>query len=112
MDVSLVRGDSTRCYELGDGTTACFLVDGAGHQLETNVITALPGSESGCELAHSGEEITYVLPGSISVFRRDHEPVELHTGDAYTYPAGLPHEWRNVGEETARFLFINTPPSF
>jgi transcriptional regulator with XRE-family HTH domain len=111
-EVSLVRGDSTRCYELGDGTTACFLVDGSGHQLETNLITAKPGSESGCQLAHDGEEMIYVLEGSISVKLRDHEPVELNAGDAYTYPAGTPHEWQNVGKATARFLFVNTPPSF
>ena len=111
-EVSLVRGDSTRCYELGEGTTACFLVEGQGHQLETNVITAQPGAESGCQLAHDGEEMIYVLQGSISVMLRDHEPVVLSMGDAYTYPASMPHEWHNVGDGIARFLFVNTPPTF
>ncbi|MDJ0924718.1 MAG: XRE family transcriptional regulator [Acidimicrobiia bacterium] len=111
-DVSLVRGDATRCYELGEGTTACFLVEGHGHQLETNIITAQPGSESGCQLAHDGEEMIYVLQGSISVALEDHEPVQLGAGDAYTYPAATPHEWRNVGDAVARFLFVNTPPTF
>lgn len=111
-DVSLVRGGSTQCYELGDGTTACFLVEGANHQIETNLIAAMPGTESGCELAHVGEEMIYVLEGSISVALRDHDTVELGAGDAYTYPSGIPHGWCNIGNKTARFLFITSPPSF
>ena len=111
-DVSLVRGDATRCFELGPGTTACFLVEGAHHQIETNLITAQPGAESTCELAHDGQEMIYVLEGAISVSLRDHEPVELAAGDAYTYPSTTPHEWRNAGGDVARFLFITSPPSF
>ncbi len=111
-DVSLVRGGSTQCYELGEGTTVCFLVEGSNHQIETNLITAQPGAESGCELAHVGEEMIYVLEGSISVVLRGHEAVELGHGDAYTYSSETPHGWSNIGAETARFLFITSPPSF
>ena len=111
-DVSLVRSDTTQCYELGPGATACFLVEGSGHSIETNLITAKPGAESGCKLAHNGEEMIYVLEGSISVELRDHDPVDLSTGDAYTYPSSIPHEWCNIGSAPARFLFITSPPSF
>jgi transcriptional regulator with XRE-family HTH domain len=113
-EISLVRGDTTRCYELDELTSACFLVEGTGHQLETNLITAKRGASAGHPFAHQGEgeEMIYVLEGSISVTLSDHEPVELNTGDAYTYPVSLPHEWINVGEGRARFLFVTTPPSF
>lgn len=111
-DVSLVRDGSTQCYELGKGASACFLIEGSNHQIETNLITAEQGAESGCELAHAGEEMIYVLEGSISVSLRDHEAVDLTVGDAYTYPASIPHEWRNIGPKTARFLFVSSPPSF
>lgn len=110
-EVSLVKGDSARCFELGSGTTACFLVEGANHQIETNLITAEPGAEAD-ELAHDGQEMIYVLEGSLSVSLREHDTVELSIGDAYTYPADVPHGWRNTGMKTARFLFITTPPSF
>lgn len=110
-DVSLVRSDSTRCSELGDGATACFLVEGANHQIETILITAKPGAESGCDLAHSGEEMIYVLEGTISVTLGDNEGVPLGDGDAYTYPSATPHSWRNADSRTARFLVISSPPS-
>lgn len=111
-EVSLVRGDSTACYELSPGATVCFLVDGSNHHIETNLITAEPGAKSGCELEHDGQEMIYVLEGSIEVSLRDHDPVDLAVGDAYTYPSGVPHGWRNLGAERARFLFITSPPSF
>ena len=110
-DVSLVRGDSARCFELGSGTTVRFLVEGTNHQIGTNLITAEPGAEA-YELAHDGQEMIYVLEGSLSVSLRDHDPVELNGGDAYAYPSDVPHEWRNIGAISARFLFITTPPSF
>ena len=111
-DISLVRGDQTACYELSPGATVCFLVDGSNHHIETNLISAQPGAESGCELEHDGQEMIYVLEGTIEVSLRDHDPVELAAGDAYTYPSGVPHGWRNLGTENARFLFITSPPSF
>ena len=111
-DVSLVRGESTHCYELDTGTSVCFLVKGSDHQLETNLITAKPGAQSSCQLAHDGEEMIYVLKGTITAKLQDHDEVELHSGDAYTYPATTPHEWHNIGQREAQFLFITTPPSF
>lgn len=111
-EVSLVRGDETACYELSPGATVCFLVDGSNYHIETNLITAKPGAESGCELEHDGQEMIYVLAGQIEVSLRDHDSVELAVGDAYTYPSGIPHGWRNLGTESARFLFITSPPSF
>jgi transcriptional regulator with XRE-family HTH domain len=111
-EVSLVRGATTKCYELGGGASACFLVDGAQHNVETNLITAKKGAESGCQLAHAGEEMIYVLDGSISVALTGYDTVELEAGDAYTYPSGRPHGWQNTGTGTARFLFISSPPSF
>lgn len=111
-EISLVRGDSTACYELSPGATVCFLVDGSNHRIETNLITAKPGAESGCELEHAGQEMIYVLEGEIEVSLRDHDSVELGAGDAYTYPSTTPHGWRNVGTKGARFLFVSSPPSF
>lgn len=107
-DVTLVRGDSAQCFELGSGTTARFLVEGANHHIETNLIAAEPGAEAS-ELAHEGQEMIYVLEGTLSVSLRDHDTVEIGEGDAYTYPSGIPHEWRNIGADSARFLFITTP---
>ncbi len=111
-DVSLVRGKDTRCYELSSGATVCFLIEGPDHQMEPNLITAQPGAESGCELEHAGEEMVYIIEGSVEIAIRDHSSTVLNPGDTLTYPASLPHEWRVVGDDRARFLIVSSPPSF
>jgi len=110
--VSLVRGDSVQCHELGRGATACFLVEGVNHLIGTNLVTAKPGAEADYELAHDGQEMIYVIEGSLSVSLQDHDTVQLESGDAYAYPANTPHGWCNTGTGDARFLFVSTPPSF
>jgi transcriptional regulator with XRE-family HTH domain len=111
-DVSLVRGQDTRCFELSSGATVCFLVEGPDHQMEPNLITAQPGAKSGCELEHAGEEMVHVIEGTVEITLRDKPPTQLNTGDTLTYPATIPHEWRIVGEQQARFLIVSSPPSF
>lgn len=111
-DLSLVRGKDTRCFELSAGATVCFLAEGPDHQMEPNLITAQPGAESGCELEHAGEEMIYVIEGSVEVTLRNKPPTQLETGDTLTYPATIPHEWRVLGGEQARFLIVSSPPSF
>ena len=110
-DVSLVRHAGNRSYELGPGATVEFLVEGSNHQIATNLVTAEPGSEAEA-LSHGGEEMVYVVEGSISVYVEGHGTVELQEGDTFTYPANIIHQWRNTSDETAQFLFINAPPSF
>jgi len=73
--------------------------------------TAEPGSEAEA-LSHGGEEMVYVVEGSISVYHEGHGKIELLEGDAFTYPANVIHQWRTTSDETAQFLFINAPPSF
>ncbi|MCZ7531967.1 MAG: XRE family transcriptional regulator [Acidimicrobiia bacterium] len=111
-EVSLVRGAEARCYQLGEGATARFLVERAHHHIEANLITVEHGAESGSHLSHDGEETVYVLDGSISVDLDGYDAVDLEVGDAYTYPSTRPHGWRNIGKGTAQFLFISSPPSF
>lgn len=111
-DFSLVRSDSARCYEVTRGATVCFLVEGANHQIGANLVTAEAGAESDRAFVHDGQELIHVLEGSVSVSLSDREVIELNAGDAYTYPATVPHEWRNIGKNTAKFLFVSTPPSF
>lgn len=111
-DVSLVRGKDTPCYDLSSGATVCFLVEGPDHQMEPNLITAHPGAESGCALEHPGEEMVHVIEGNVEIALRDRLPTKLGPGDTLTYPATIPHEWRIVGDEPARFLIVSSPPSF
>ncbi|WP_075293116.1 cupin domain-containing protein [Pararhizobium arenae] len=54
--------------------------------------------------SHPGEEVAYVLKGSIEYQLEGRPPVTLKTGEALFIPAGVAHVARNVGEGEASEL--------
>lgn len=70
-----------------------------------------PGASAGDELTSlPGEmEFVYVLDGTLELRVGDETHV-LNEGDAFTYPLGKPHTWRNgSGTESARVLWVAVP---
>lgn len=53
---------------------------------------------------HPGEEIAYVLAGTLEYQLGNQAPVTLQAGDALFIPAGMPHSARNVGKGKASEL--------
>src|SRR5262245_42088883 len=53
---------------------------------------------------HPGEEIIYVLQGSLEYEIEGQPPKTFHTGEALTVPAGAVHSVRNVGSGNAAEL--------
>jgi len=53
---------------------------------------------------HPGEEIIYVLEGSLEYQIEGRPPVTCNAGGALTVPAGLVHMVRNVGTDNAAEL--------
>jgi quercetin dioxygenase-like cupin family protein len=54
--------------------------------------------------AHPGEEVAYVLEGTLEYQFEGKPPVTLKAGEALFIPAGTPHAARNVGSDTAAEL--------
>lgn len=80
--------------------------------MEPQLFEVEPGGGSGGGYAHAGEEFIYVLEGTFEVTLAGGERYHLQAGDTLYYPSTLEHSWRNPGEETARLLWVNTPPTF
>ena len=53
---------------------------------------------------HPGEEIIYILGGSLEYQIEGRAPLTCHAGDALTVPAGAVHAVRNVGSGNAAEL--------
>ena len=53
---------------------------------------------------HPGEEVIYVLEGSLEYQIGAEQPATFHAGQALTVPAGAVHSVRNVGEGNASEL--------
>ncbi|KQT05480.1 cupin domain-containing protein [Rhizobium sp. Leaf386] len=62
-----------------------------------------PGAVS-IKHSHPGEEVAYVLKGSIEYQLDGREPVTLKTGEALFIPAGVAHVAKNVGDGEASEL--------
>lgn len=54
--------------------------------------------------AHPGEEVAYVLEGSLEYQLEGRAPVTLHAGEALFIPAGVAHVAKNVGSGKASEL--------
>jgi quercetin dioxygenase-like cupin family protein len=68
------------------------------------VLTEIPaGVESGWH-THPGEEVGYILAGTVEMMIRDRPTLTLHAGDPFLIPPGTPHNARDVGPGTGRML--------
>lgn len=70
-----------------------------------------PGAETAPEpYSHIGYEGGVVLKGQLEI-TVGAETETLNSGDAYLFSSGLPHRFRNVGEEECVVVSASTPPS-
>jgi quercetin dioxygenase-like cupin family protein len=53
---------------------------------------------------HPGEEVGYILEGTVVMEIEGKPPVTLKAGDVFLIPAGRIHNARNIGTETSKML--------
>lgn len=62
-------------------------------------------------MRHIGEEIAYVLSGSVTLYLGNTINT-LYTEDSVRIPANLEHKWENHTDSEVSVLFSITPPTF
>jgi len=66
--------------------------------------------------AHSGDEIIYMLENEAQFTYMNKEGKDIKNlikkGDAAFIPAGTPHSFWNIGQESCAFIVIKSPPYF
>ena len=68
------------------------------------VLTVIPvGVESGWHI-HPGEEVGYILAGTVTMMIEGKPSLDLHTGDPFLIPPRTPHNALDVGPDTGRML--------
>lgn len=82
-----------------------------GRLLQGNIHIIAPGGASDGQVSHQGEEVGYVIVGDVELLLGERS-YRLGEGDTFSFRSEVPHGYRNVGEEEAQILFVNTPPSF
>lgn len=95
----------------GDIALERLVLPTRGGLLQANIHILEQGASSDGTIVHAGEEVGYVLEGSIEL-RLDEERYLLGEGDAFTFPSHVPHGYRNAGPGVARVLWVNSPATF
>lgn len=68
------------------------------------VLTEIPaGVESGWHL-HPGEEVGFIVAGTVEMMIEDQPTLTLNSGDGFLIPPRTPHNAYDVGPETGRML--------
>jgi quercetin dioxygenase-like cupin family protein len=68
------------------------------------VLTEIPaGVESGWH-THPGEEVGYIIAGTVRMMIEGHATLTLNAGDGFLIPPRTPHNALDVGPETGRML--------
>ena len=67
-------------------------------------LTEIPaGVESGWHM-HPGEEIGYIVVGTVEMMRHDRSTQTLRAGEPFLIPPHTPHKARDLGPETGLML--------
>jgi len=82
-----------------------------GGLLQANIHIVPPGVASDGLIEHVGEEVGFVLEGSLELVLGS-ECHFVHAGDAFYFSSKTPHGYRNVGKVPARIFWVNTPTTF
>ena len=105
---ALTRAGERNRFSL-DGSSILYERLGAdfpGNQLSSFLMIVPPGYRSET-VAHEGEEILYVLEGSITQ-RLDGEDMVMEAGDSLHFRGNRPHSWSNHTALPARLLWTGT----
>ena len=79
----------------------------ASSRLESMLFRAAPGSGNAGPYVHDGEELVYVLSGSIEIWLDEHEHFELRAGDSFWFESTRGHRWLNPSAtEEAKVVWV------
>ena len=99
--------------ELGSQGVSMKLVHNGNNrrQLGFMLETYAPGTDTGGQVKHLGEEVGTVLEGSV-VLSLAGQTYQLSAGDSYVIDTGEPHSFSNPSGQTCRIVSAHTPASF
>ncbi len=84
------------------------LIRKSGSNIQATLVTNPPGEGRKTPFSHSGEEIVYIIKGTV-LFYLDDQKQTLKAGDSMHYRSELPHSWVNIGKRESVLLIFNSP---
>ncbi|MBV7435838.1 HTH-type transcriptional regulator PuuR [compost metagenome] len=99
--------------ELGSQGVSMKLVHNGNNrrQLGFMLETYAPGTDTGGQVKHLGEEVGTVLEGSVLLTLAG-QTYRLNAGDSYVIDTGEPHSFSNPSGQSCRIVSAHTPANF
>ncbi|MBV7597693.1 HTH-type transcriptional regulator PuuR [Aeromonas sp. sia0103] len=99
--------------ELGSQGVSMKLVHNGNNrrQLGFMLETYAPGTDTGGQVTHLGEEVGTVLEGSVLLTLAG-QTYRLNAGDSYVIDTGEPHSFSNPSGQSCRIVSAHTPANF
>jgi len=79
--------------------------------LQGSIHNLAPGGSGGGLVTHEGEEVAYIIEGQVELIIGEAKYL-LNTGDSICYRSEIPHGYKNSSGKPAKFIVVNTPPTF
>lgn len=96
----------------GDGLTLESLTPYEIHgHLQAQLHTLAPGASSDGSITHEGEEVGYVIEGTLELTVSDQTAV-LNAGDSFFFDSSRPHSFKNPGSRVTRVVWVNSPSTY
>lgn len=114
-DEKIVFGDDDICVKEDEETLKGhirWLVPTAQkNSMEPILVEMASGGETAMQDPHEGEEFGYVLSGSI-VIELGEKRIRARKDESFYFKPTQPHRIVNNSKQTARLIWVSTPPSF
>lgn len=110
-NVRVIKRENRLWLPLEGRSVESFLLNSKSN-IELSIIRLPPGENTGLSNKHPGDEVCYMLKGSIRTILNDETIYELVESDMIYYDSEIPHRWENLSSEMAEFIVINTPATY
>lgn len=81
-----------------------------GQLMQADIHVLEPGAQAD-SISHVGEEVGYVIEGTLALRIGETEHT-LGPGDTFYFSSDTPHSYANPGASLTRILWVNTPATF
>ncbi len=98
--------------DLEQGTEIVWLLPGAqGCSLEPILLSLEPNGKTWPDPPHEGDEFGYVLSGTITLHLGDKQ-LRVKRGESFFYSPKHTHYLENTSGQTAKVIWVSSPPTF
>lgn len=108
----VVRADSRKTVNFGTSGIWVSQLTPVGDKLGAQLYVLEPGEGSHEPYAHEGDELAFILSGTLEIHLASSETYSLNSGDCISFPSTIPHRWHNPGVTQTSVFWVNSPVTF